>query len=243
MLATLTACVLGGVGIGVAGSSVVARRLWCRHASQLARLAAIDPLTGLANRRVLERLDVPGAAIVCDRIGDGTEVEAAEGELPVAWVAYLDVDRFKCVNDHHGHAAGDLLLRWVANLLRASVRPGDLVIRAGGDEFILVLVGCTITEATDVVARVQAGLATAVHGCTLSVGLSALEPEGARVAASSGSAGSGQLARALGAADAALVEAKLRRPGSVVVAASHGVSTPVALSPVVGSGEVRGRWR
>lgn len=172
---------------------MLSARHWRTHLRRLAALADVDPLTGLANRRVIERLAPSGSATL--------------------WVAYVDVDRFKRVNDHHGHAAGDRLLQVVANLLRRSVRPGDLVARVGGDEFVLVLVGCTRTEALAVVTRVQRGLAGGVHGCTLSAGLC----EGST--ASIG--GSVAVAGVVGAADAALGEAKRLGRGSVVVASAQ----------------------
>ncbi|HYR34770.1 MAG TPA: diguanylate cyclase, partial [Burkholderiales bacterium] len=88
--------------------------------------AQIDPLTGLANRGYLaERLRV--ALARCLRGG---------GQIALL---YMDLDRFKAVNDGFGHAAGDLLLRDFAARLRASVRATDTVARFGGDEFVVLL--------------------------------------------------------------------------------------------------------
>ena len=199
------------VAVGVAAASAcvatVASCRWRQRARSLATLAEVDPLTGLANRRVLDRAGTAGGASW--------------------WVAYLDVDRFKCVNDLHGHAAGDVLLQVVATLLRASVRPGDVAARVGGDEFVLVLADCSGAEALDVVRRVQRGLSSAVHGCTLSVGLCGPVPAGRAVDAGVGRG----VAPAVAAADLALGEAKRLGRGRVVVAGG--------LSPAVGSGAVR----
>lgn len=87
--------------------------------SALAHRAAHDELTGLPNRRgVLARLEQVA--------GDGVGV------------LYCDLDRFKPINDELGHLAGDEVLRQVARRLRSNLRPGDLVGRLGGDEFLIV---------------------------------------------------------------------------------------------------------
>jgi diguanylate cyclase (GGDEF)-like protein len=101
-------------------AAVVAAR---EDAARAAEDARTDPLTGLAARRVVE----PWLS---------EQLAAVEpGEVVV--VAYVDVDRFKAVNDTHGHAAGDAVLVAVAQHLRALARPADLVARLGGDEFVL----------------------------------------------------------------------------------------------------------
>jgi len=92
----------------------------------ISRLARHDALTGLANRALLnDRLT--SAIASADRHGDKVGV------------AFLDLDRFKHVNDSLGHAAGDCLLQSVAARLKASVRRTDTVCRHGGDEFVIVL--------------------------------------------------------------------------------------------------------
>ncbi|WP_426109999.1 bifunctional diguanylate cyclase/phosphodiesterase [Massilia sp. PWRC2] len=98
-----------------------------RQAEQkLQHMAFYDLLTGLPNRRLLlERLDSALAASARSR---------AHGAL-----LFVDLDRFKSVNDLHGHARGDRLLIEVAARLRACVRGGDTVARLGGDEFVVVL--------------------------------------------------------------------------------------------------------
>src|SRR5690606_9499303 len=88
---------------------------------QMSYQATHDALTGLVNRREFERR--LGEAIEAARLGDGTHI-----------LCYLDLDRFKLVNDTSGHVAGDSLLREVAKILRDSVRDSDTVARIGGDE-------------------------------------------------------------------------------------------------------------
>ena len=90
---------------------------------ELERRADHDPLTGLANRDLLFRqLDL----MLRQRRRTGVAA------------AFLDLDRFKAVNDRHGHRAGDRVLTQVARDLRASVRQGDVAARIGGDEFVVI---------------------------------------------------------------------------------------------------------
>jgi diguanylate cyclase (GGDEF)-like protein len=89
----------------------------------LLRLAESDPLTGCPTRRALRAW-----------------FERWEGGEPVS-VVLIDVDELKRINDRHGHDAGDEALRLVAGVLKQSIRPGDLVVRWGGDEFVAVLRG------------------------------------------------------------------------------------------------------
>ena len=101
-------------------AAIVAAR---EDAARAAADARTDPLTGLHGRRVVD----PWLA----------EQLAGLGPDEAVLVAYVDVDRFKAVNDAHGHAAGDAVLVAVADHLRGLSRPDDLVARLGGDEFVL----------------------------------------------------------------------------------------------------------
>jgi diguanylate cyclase (GGDEF)-like protein len=96
--------------------------------AELRALAVSDPLTGLANRTLLlDRLDMA----IAQRHRNGGDVG----------VLFCDVDDFKQVNDRFGHAAGDRLLRQIADRLRAATRDTDTVSRLAGDEFVVVCPG------------------------------------------------------------------------------------------------------
>lgn len=105
---------------------------------QMTYQASHDALTGLVNRREFER-----------RLGEAIETAHAGRQSHV--MCYLDLDRFKAVNDSSGHLAGDNMLREVAALIREAVRDSDTVARLGGDEFGVLLVGCPLDKARQIV--------------------------------------------------------------------------------------------
>ncbi|MXU63844.1 PleD family two-component system response regulator [Oceanomicrobium pacificus] len=107
------------------------------------RLAVVDPLTGLHNRRyATEHLDAMAAAT------------RQKGQMLA--VMMLDLDRFKQVNDRHGHAGGDAVLKEFAGRLQENVRGVDLVARLGGEEFLLVLPDISEPDATQAAERIRA---------------------------------------------------------------------------------------
>jgi diguanylate cyclase (GGDEF)-like protein/PAS domain S-box-containing protein len=108
---------------------------------QMTYQASHDALTGLANRREFERRlqEVMDSAQTSD-IGHA--------------LCYLDLDRFKVVNDTCGHTAGDNMLREIASLIKEAVRDSDTVGRIGGDEFALLLVGCPLEKARQIADNV-----------------------------------------------------------------------------------------
>jgi diguanylate cyclase (GGDEF)-like protein len=118
------------------------------HAAAEARLAhqaTHDPLTGLPNRTLLrEHLE---RVLRYTKTSDATVA-----------VVFLDLDRFKLVNDAYGHSRGDLLLHAVADRLRALVRLSDMVARIGGDEFVVLVEGAERDEVIDVAERIRAAI-------------------------------------------------------------------------------------
>lgn len=111
--------------------------------------ATHDPLTGLANRKAFE-----------SRAGRLIETFATS---PSSSMVFIDLDRFKPVNDTAGHLMGDLMLLTVAKAISGQVRSGDLVARIGGDEFALLLVGCSQDDAL----RIAEGVRKAVRDVRL----------------------------------------------------------------------------
>jgi diguanylate cyclase (GGDEF)-like protein len=135
------------------------------HDSQRAALMAVsraDPLTGCLNRRGFEERAAAVLAAAAREGGEGA-------------VLVLDVDHFKQVNDCHGHAAGDELLRWVVQTLKASVRPGDAIGRIGGDELAVVLADVSQADALESTARLARALA---ERAPCSVGMAAFPRDG-----------------------------------------------------------------
>ncbi len=132
------------IGTASIGADVTERR---RVEQQLVHDALHDVLTGLPNR-----------ALFLDRVsGALARVRRRPGQLVA--VLFLDVDRFKLLNDSLGHAAGDDFLVKMARLLQAAVRPGDTVARLGGDEFTLLLEDISDgADATRIAERIQDAL-------------------------------------------------------------------------------------
>lgn len=151
---------------GPVGTFVQQRVDDLRHTSGALRAeAASDPLTGLLNRRALA-----DTLIGVDR------------PRPVA-LLYIDLDRFKAVNDSHGHRHGDAVLKVVAARLLGFIRPDDLAARVGGDEFVLAVHGIE-PDAMDVfVSRVELALGEPIafegrsHMVGCSVGVAWLGPD------------------------------------------------------------------
>ncbi len=114
--------------------------------ARLRELALVDELTGLHNRRGF--LEIAGHELqVCQRRGSATAL------------LFIDVDGLKAVNDQHGHAQGDRLLREVAEVLRSATRESDLIARVGGDEFCVLLTRDSAVDGTVLLDR----LATTVE--------------------------------------------------------------------------------
>jgi diguanylate cyclase (GGDEF)-like protein/PAS domain S-box-containing protein len=159
--------------------------------------ASHDPLTGLVNRREFERQV-------------NLALDAAKGEGVHHVLCYMDLDRFKAVNDTCGHMAGDNMLREVAGLLREHVRDSDLVARLGGDEFGLLLMGCPLDKARQIADDVCAAVRAyrfvwqdRIFDIGISIGMVEVSDK------------SGLLEDVLGAADSACYVAKQQGRGQV----------------------------
>jgi diguanylate cyclase (GGDEF)-like protein len=170
--------------------------------SRLQALSTTDPLTNIPNRRALdEQLE--------------NEFERSKRYGASLAVVMIDLDRFKRLNDRHGHPAGDAMLREVARLLDAEKRRGDTIARYGGEEFVALLPHADAAAAQAWAERARTRLATTAiqMGSTLlrttaSFGVAASDRHGRAKAASA----------LLEAADQALYQAKERGRNRVVVA-------------------------
>lgn len=173
--------------VSLLGLLVLSSLRRCRLEAALSERARRDSLTGVLNRgEFYQQLELCiASAHQVGRVG----------------VLYCDVDHFKVTNDNHGHAAGDEVLRAVADAVRVSVREGDEVARVGGDEFVAL---CRGLESPAQLEAVKQRVADRLSG---------LEFAGGSVSLSIGSAvlAEGQDADALvGAADAAMYRAKFQ---------------------------------
>jgi len=130
------------------------------QADRLRTLALEDHLTGIGNyRRFHDALD--------------RALAGREGAGPVLSVVLFDLDGFKGVNDRHGHAEGDRVLRLVADALRAGARGADVACRLGGDEFALLLPDTARSGALSVAARIRAAVRAARTDVDVSFGVAA----------------------------------------------------------------------
>jgi diguanylate cyclase (GGDEF)-like protein len=147
--------------------AVSALRAQLLHALRQARaVAGIDPLTGLVNRRgIAER-------------APGIVRRARDRDVSVG-VLVADVDHFKRINDRHGHAVGDEVLRIVAGAVSACVRPGDVVVRLGGEE-LAVLAAIEPGDLAGLAERIreEVRVATARWSVTVSLGVAWDRPAG-----------------------------------------------------------------
>jgi diguanylate cyclase (GGDEF)-like protein len=201
---SLAICIAGMTGIGALSLALNQGRIAAAH-----RLDAMtDPLTGLLNRRAL-----------FDQHG-----RRAFG--PSMAVIVFDLDRFKSVNDQHGHAAGDLVLKVFAEELLANRRASDTVARLGGEEFAMVLDNILADPAERIAERVRAGFEQRrivipghVLTCTTSAGIAFGSVDGIDFDA------------VLNAADRALYDAKSEGRNRVTVATYlHAVSDEVGIA-------------
>lgn len=180
--------------------------------AKLERQAAVDPLTGLLTRRVLD------SAVTSALSGAASDGGTA--------LLLMDVDRFKTINDVHGHPAGDAVLQELATVLLRMHRRGDVVSRMGGDEIAILLPGCSLQAAQHRAEQILMEVRT--HIFDVSAHSLAADRETATVVDVSVSIGIAHLPthaddlRALYAtADAALYEAKRRGRDCVLTREDH----------------------
>ena len=124
-----------------------------RLRNEVADLALMDDLTGVANRRQLLR-----------RLEEACAMSQRSSE-PFALLV-IDLDGFKQINDTHGHAAGDACLQHFTLMTQMQLRPGDLLARTGGDEFCIVLPDTTLREGAMIARRVLAACHDDAAGCS-----------------------------------------------------------------------------
>ncbi len=126
----------------------------------LAHEASHDPLTGLANRTLFGK-----------RLSAALTARRGRSSQPDVGLLFLDLDKFKPVNDNHGHSAGDEILLTTAHRLRAAARPQDTIGRLGGDEFAIIAPRITRMGLESLAARITATLAEAhlIHGHSIQV--------------------------------------------------------------------------
>jgi diguanylate cyclase (GGDEF)-like protein len=146
------------------------------NAENSERRALHDPLTGLPNRRQLDR-DIAANFGGLDQDGH-------------AAIAMVDVDNFKVVNDEYGHRVGDVSLQRVASILRAAMREGDMIYRYGGEEFVAIFKGATGQDALVAAERLRTAVeSTPITGdqletvstVTISIGLALMPDHGTDV--------------------------------------------------------------
>ncbi len=162
--------------------------------AELTRLAVTDPLTGLWNRRQTTNL----------LSGD---LDQAQRHGEALTLLMLDVDRFKSINDTHGHQAGDRVLVEVANRLRDQIRSTDVVGRWGGEEFVILLRYCGLRDAVAAAEKLRQRIAEIpfenLFSVSVSIGAAELH-------------GDDDLQSWLARADAALYEAKRTGRNTIV---------------------------
>jgi diguanylate cyclase (GGDEF)-like protein len=167
---------------------------------RLREISVSDSLTGLGNRRFLQEAMTVMAS------------EAARGAISDCILMIIDLDHLKPINDEYGHEGGDAVLVQVADILRREFRPGDLIGRWGGDEFVVVCRQTDLTAASTLAERVRSSVAKRIF--RIGDGLAARTSCSigfAPIPLIHGQAGSFDWEESLSVADLGLYEAKQHR--------------------------------
>lgn len=206
---------IGGIDTGVfvaelAMTNIVACLLHVTRAStvrrlesarrQVERLARTDSLTGVGNQRQVEEV--------------GPLLHRRARSSGLLSVVFVDLDELKAVNDAHGHAAGDRLIKSVAETLKCTVREDDLVARVGGDEFVVLCTDVDEDGAAMFTQRLRGNLARAGHAVSIGIASATAAPDE-------------RIEHVIARADAAMYADKQARRAAGGVARANGVvATP-----------------
>lgn len=134
--------------------------------TRLEDLVEHDQLTGVYNRNKLKQ--------ICDPV---TEEIIRTNDLEVTMLI-VDLDFFKKVNDQYGHETGDIVLKHTTSVLSRSVRSSDYIIRWGGEEFVIILMGCNVDIGTQIAEKIRENVEASENGIcpvTVSIGVTAYE--------------------------------------------------------------------
>jgi diguanylate cyclase (GGDEF)-like protein len=206
-LIAVRAIAAGHVSLGGVLSDLVGDRVTYSYLAASTMIVFV--IAGVVTGRTADDLEAGGSTDALTRLANRREFDAhlavelkrsARYGSPLS-LLLLDVDRLKLINDRHGHAAGDLALRTVADVLLASRRRTDLAARWGGDEFVLLAPGIDAASATALAERIRGSLSgdstSRTFPLTVSIGVTDTTLAGDATAAAMQTA-----------ADAALYEAK-----------------------------------
>jgi diguanylate cyclase (GGDEF)-like protein len=157
---------------------------FCRHLRGLLDENERDSLTGLLNRKSFDesfmRSALAGAAPVAPAPGELIYDRREEPSCPTHWLAVVDIDHFKRVNDTHGHLIGDEVLLLLSGLMRSTFRFDDRLYRFGGEEFVVLTRGMADAAARAVLDRLRHNVERfdfpQVGRLTVSVGYSVIQP-------------------------------------------------------------------
>jgi diguanylate cyclase (GGDEF)-like protein len=135
------------LGVGTALAFLIFGFYVGSYEKKIEEQALVDPLTGLGNRNKFYLIA-------------GYELERSHRYNDKLSLAILDIDFFKKINDDYGHSIGDSVLKGVADTIRATVRKADISVRWGGEEFLFLMPGTTLTESNEISERVRHNIAT-----------------------------------------------------------------------------------